>query len=159
MISILAPPLFKVDGREHGWELTFFERLCMPHTVFITFTNIFSFYFHGWAWGRHYGPVLSRGKGGSERGRDLRSQNSYVVELACSQVCWNPNLWSHSAPWGLLSILITQLGHWPFFPRKAKQREISLQTLNLSESDFWHPTCTRPLKFVAERSLALSHIK
>lgn len=66
----------------------------MPRTVLpsSTFSHLISMV--GLEVGRHYGPASSRGNRGSERGRDLRSQNPYVVKLACIQ---NPAL-SNSTP-------------------------------------------------------------
>lgn len=60
-------PSKTIELRARG-ELSFLESLCVPGTVLITFTNIFSCDFPGWAPGRHHGPALPRGKGAQRGG-------------------------------------------------------------------------------------------
>lgn len=60
-------PSKRIERRDGG-ELSFLESLCMPGTVLITFTNIFSCNFHGWAPSRHHGPALPKGKGAQRGG-------------------------------------------------------------------------------------------
>lgn len=54
-----------------GWELTFLESHACASLVLMTFTNIFSFHFHGWVCGRSYGPALPRENGGSDGGKEV----------------------------------------------------------------------------------------